>query len=286
MMRLRHTWMLCLLAAAYSGCAARRSHDIVESRLREQSRLLAETESSLTKAQNELAIARQESDSLRQQLIADGKSPILPEQADVLFRATGIKINELLTGSLDRDGQPGDELLSAVVVPHDTDGEPMKLPGEMHLELFDLSQPGEQKRIGEWTFAASDAREHWHSGFLSSGYMFQLPWQQAPSSKQVVLHAQLKTADGREFNTSATIDITPPGPTEQLAADEPFGLELADEPSDPTTAYRPVGGEWQSSPRKFPLERNRKSPDAEDGRLRMPLKTSDSWSVDSIPRYH
>ena len=199
--------MLCLLVSALCGCAARRSHEIVEGRLREQNQLLAETESRLQKTQNELAIAREESDTLRQQLLADGRSPILPEQADALFRATGIKINELLTGSLDRDDLPGEELVNVVLVPHDADGEPIKLPGQIQIELFDLGQPGEQKSLGTWTYDIAEAREHWHSGFLSSGYLFRLPWQQPPRSPQVVLHARLKTADGREFDTSATIDV-------------------------------------------------------------------------------
>lgn len=282
--------MFCLLAAAVCGCAARRTHEVVESRLREQNQLLSERESDLRKTEGELEIARREADTLRQQLIADGKSPILPEQADVLFRATGIKINELLTGSLDQDGQPGDELLTAVIVPHDADGEPMKLPGEMEIELFDLSRPGEEKRIGSWTFDASQSREYWHSGFLSSGYMFRLPWQQPPASSQVVLHARLKTADGRQFDTSSTIEVTPPGPREELAADESFDFKDFEEanPAQPTTSYRPAGGgDWQSRPRRFPLEGPVGTPGAfAKEPMREPLKTSDSYTIDSIPRVH
>jgi len=273
--------MLCLLATACCSCAARRPHDVVESRLREQNQLLADTESKLSKTENELAIARRESNTLRQQLTADGKSPILPEQADALFRATGIKVNELLTGSLDQDDQPGEELLNVVLVPHDSDGEPIKLPGEVQIELFDLGQPGEQKNIGTWTYDIAESREHWHAGFLSSGYLFRLPWQQPPRSPQVVLHARLKTADGRQFDTSATIDVAAPVQRTDLAADDSFVFEPAGENTDSSTAFRPVGADAQ--PRRFPLPRRQGNSDADPV---APLRTSDSWTVDSIPRIH
>ena len=273
--------MLCLLATACCGCAARRPHDVVESRLRDQNHLLAETESKLSKTENELEIARKESDTLRQQLVADGKSPILPEQADALFRATGIKVNELLTGSLDRDDQPGEELLNVVLVPHDSDGEPIKLPGEIQIELFDLGQPSDQKNLGAWTYSAAESRDHWHTGFLSSGYLFRLPWQQPPRSPQVVLHARLKTADGRQFDTSATIDVATPAQAAELAADESFEFDPSDENADSTTAFLPVRGD--SQPRKFPLPR---PGDESDTDASAPLRMSDSWTVDSIPRIH
>ncbi len=94
---------------------------------------------------------------------------LLPEQADALFRAKGIRIQKWMTGGLDRDDQPGDELLSAVIVPHDDDGETVKLPGTIQLRLLDPAMTEDGQRIGEWTFTSEESRRHWHKGMIASG---------------------------------------------------------------------------------------------------------------------
>ncbi len=42
---------------------------------------------------------------------------VLSEQADVFYRAEAIKFNMLLTSGQDRDGKPGDDALSVMLMP-------------------------------------------------------------------------------------------------------------------------------------------------------------------------
>lgn len=202
--------MSIALALAVCGCGLRGNVDLLEARLREQDDRLHVLTSELEQTQTELKTARREADLLRDQLHKREHVASHSEQTAVLARVEGVRIGALLSGGLDRDEQPGDDLLSALVVPHDADGEVLKLPGTIRLELFDLSRDGNRQRIGEWEFEPEQTRERWHSGFLAAGYRFRVPWQQSPKNETLLLHARLTTPDGRQFDASETIRITPP----------------------------------------------------------------------------
>ena len=212
------TRMSLLFVLATVGCGGRGNVDLLESRLREQEDRLSTVKSQLDEARSELTIARKESRALRNQLADRGKPALLPERADALFRANGVQFNQLFTGGLDRDGHAGDELLIATLVPHDAQGEMVKLPGRIQLEAFDLAQSGEKRTIGRWEFDTDQAIQHWHRGYLASGYMFRLPWQQVPKHSRLLLHARLTVSDGRQFDTTREVTITPP--TETLAQNQ------------------------------------------------------------------
>jgi hypothetical protein len=206
--------LLVLLLGVVSGCANRRNSDLLESRLRMQEDSLREMESKVASARSELAAARMESDQLRNALASQGKKPLLSEQAQTLYSATEIQIDKLRSGGLDNDGRPGDDMVTAAILPRDRDGELVKLAGTIELELFDLAKPNDRQRVGKWTFDANQSSEHWHRGFLGSGYFFKLPWQQAPENSQLVLRATLTAPDGRRFDASETIRVAlaePPG---------------------------------------------------------------------------
>jgi hypothetical protein len=203
------TWMLALALSGLIGCATRGNVELLESRLRLREDRMVDLESDLTSARTELAAARRESNDLRTQLAGRGETPLLPEQADVLYRASGIRFNKLRTGGVNSDGSSGDDLLTAVLVPHDGDGEPVKLPGEINLQLFEPTDTQSMRQIGNWTIGVENSHDHWHRGFLGSGYLFRLPWQTPPQKSQLTLHARLTTADGRRFNTTQLVHVTP-----------------------------------------------------------------------------
>jgi hypothetical protein len=135
---------------------------------------------------------------------------LLAERSEVLYKATGIEISKYKTGALDTDDRPGDDVLATSIAPHDSDGELIKLPGEVELELFDMAQPAEKQRIGHWQFTAEDCREHWNAGFFGSGYQFKLPWQKRPEHQKLVLHARMLTPDGRQFDASHELKVQLP----------------------------------------------------------------------------
>lgn len=202
--------IITLLAGlAVAGCSTARKSDVLEARLRSQEDMLATYESEMKRVKNELSVARRESETLRLQMAEDGQS--LPaEETQAIARVEGIQFSTLMTGGADIDASPGHDGLSVVLIPHDHDGELVKLPGSIEIEAFDLSQPGGAQRIGHWTFDQRDAHEYWHKGVIQSGYQFELPWQSPPHSDQVLVHGHLRTADGRKFDTTLTVKVDPP----------------------------------------------------------------------------
>jgi outer membrane murein-binding lipoprotein Lpp len=218
--RLAGTLLAAALAFA-AGCATRGRVDLLESRLRQQEDSIATLESDLSRSQSHLEAARREAADLRTRLASAGdRGPI--EQTSALGQATGISLNKFLTGGLDRDSVPGDELLSALVVPSDADGNLVKVPGDILLSVLDLSKPEHEQLVGRWEFKAAESEQLWHSGFLGSGYVLRVPWQRPPQSSNLLLHARLTTTDGRQFDTSQSIHVNPPpaGTTATAGADE------------------------------------------------------------------
>lgn len=212
------TRMLALgFTACLAGCSTTSKTDVLEARLRSQEDMIAVYESEVQRFKTELAAARRETEDLRLQL-ADGTRPVTPaEESAAAFRAAGIQLSSLMTGGLDTDGEPGHDVLSVVLIPHDGDGELVKVPGQIEIEALDPSHAGGAQRIGHWKFDQRDIHEYWHKGVVQSGYQFQLPWQTAPRADQVLVLAHLTTADGRRFDTTLTVKVDPPGISTDVA---------------------------------------------------------------------
>ncbi len=199
---------LAVLMLCAGGCAARGNVELLESQLRQQEDRLRSLNQQLSQTESDLHIAQREVETLRIQLAERGEQILLPEQAQALFHVAGIRVQKLLTGGLDRDGEPGDDLLNVVIVPHDEQGEAVKLPGDLEIEVLDLTAPEHLRKLGVWRFSAEQVADHWQSG-LTSGFQFRMPWQLPPVSDDIVVHARFQTADGRKFGTSAEVRVTP-----------------------------------------------------------------------------
>ncbi|HEV3301150.1 MAG TPA: hypothetical protein VG055_15980 [Planctomycetaceae bacterium] len=258
-----------------AGCASTGQLDILESRLRRQEDAANQLQSQLAESQNQLQAAKRETVDLRTQ-IANGKKLAHAEQLTALGTVEGISLNKYLTGGLDRDGIPGDEMLSAVVAPADADGNLVKAPGTVVVTVLDLSKPEAQQRVGHWEFGPKDSESLWHSGFLGSGYVVRVPWQTLPESPTLLVHARLKTIDGRQFDTSQSIRINPPKAVAQAAA-QPAA------PQNPT----PQPG---SMPQPPEIQQTAAPPPSLDTAMTKPpaaplnqadAKTSDEWWADT-----
>jgi len=201
--------VLIIIILGGLGCARSNRASVLESQLRRQEKNLADLQYELEQSQAELNQVRKQAEIYRQQIAADGGTPLLPEQTNLLARAEKIQFQKLLTGGYDEDGIPGDELLSAVIVPVDAQGDLVKLPGAIQLEVIDPNQPDEQRVVGSWEFTERECREVWLTGLVGAGYFFKLPWQKPPTSSELLVHAHLTSVDGREFTTSQLIRVQP-----------------------------------------------------------------------------
>lgn len=222
-------WLSAALGACMlSGCLGRGDIELLEANLRQQQDLAIGFERQIADLRGELEAARREVDQLRTQLAqAGGSAP--QEHTEPLARVAGIQFNSMMTGGRDIDGQPGHEIVTAVLIPVDRDGELVKLSGSIEVELLDLSRSGEDQRIGSWTFPADEAQKLWHPGLMASGYQLDLPLETSPRQGQALLHGRLLTSDGRQFDANCPIELAA-----MTVSASPKGLA-------PPTDARPLG---------------------------------------------
>lgn len=244
--------MSVLVALAACGCGGRTQLDLLETRLRQQEDVIYRARSELAAAQTDLELSRKETEALRAQLARRGQAAALPEQTAARFRATALQINKLLTGGLNRDDHPGDDALNVAVVPVDADGEPVKVPGTVSIELLDMAQPESRRRIGQWDFPLEQAAEQWQATLIGSGYRFLLPWKTRPEHSELLVHARLTTTDGRQFDTTHSVRITPPGPGSQLAAQASARSALPPPPAPPVEPAPPDKRTPPAEPARMP----------------------------------
>jgi outer membrane murein-binding lipoprotein Lpp len=278
----RPTWMLAFPALLSAGCALRGNVDALESELRQQEYAQQALGEELKAAREELRVARSDADDLRARMAQRGTFALASEQAEVLYRAEGIKFNMMLTSGVDRDGQPGDDGLSVLLLPVDGHGDLVKLVGAVELELLDLTRDGDDKRIDAWQFTVDEVRDHWHRGFLSAGYLFQLDWQTVPVTPQLTLHAKLTAPDGRKFDATTQLKVELPGSTPQPIAQARYTTSRASDKA-PQAAISP---EAQRKPQTGPLAPPQIVPNAKaaDRPGHAALQTSDNWTEQTIPR--
>ncbi len=227
-----------LLVLTLFGCGGRGTTDLLEARLRQQEDNIFALQRDLKDSHQALATARHQSEAMQKQLAQASNGKILPEQTQALYKVTGVKVNSLLTGGVDIDNQEGDELWTTLVTPHDADGETVKLPANLELELVDLNQPVANRKIGVWSFNSEEVRSHWYSGFAGSGFRFELPWKQQPTNEELTLVVRMKSQDGRTFNATAPLKISPSAKPsmiqavsrERLAPVEPARISFEEQP--------------------------------------------------------
>jgi hypothetical protein len=81
------------------------------------------------------------------------------------------------SGGADYDGKPGEDGVTVYVRPVDADGDAVKAPGELRIELTDGSTPGRQTPIGLYEFRDSaELRPMWYSRFGTQHYTARCPF--------------------------------------------------------------------------------------------------------------
>lgn len=207
-MRLALTWTSVWTTAVLCGCASRGNVEMLETRLRVQEDQIYALQRQLKTTGGELAASRRESDALRTRIAEHATSLPVEEESNAFHRLEAIQINKLLTGGLDRDGQPGHDHFATVITPVDANGELVKASGSLRIELLDLTGDGTERQVALWEFSEEEAENLWKKGFVGSGYSIQLPWQQTPRVERLMLHARMTTADGRQFDATHEFTVS------------------------------------------------------------------------------
>ena len=280
-------WMVAIFgfSLCVTGCASRGSLDVLEAQMLRYETRISELEAKLEESQDELSTVRRESQSLRVQQSnkVDG-SVLLPEQAALLTKVTGIRFHKLLTSAEDTDGMPGDDQLNIVLIPVDDDGDTLKLPGVIQLSAYDFADNQRRdtsntpKKTGYWEFTSQQSREYWRNGFLASGYHFKLPWQETPVNSELLLHARFTSTDGRNFDTTKLlkIDVIEPDGT-------PSERDLL--PPAPEELDGVLPTEFKAPKTDKPKEMSGPMPFPDDDVESTPIETSDSRKDYEFPKY-
>lgn len=254
-MRMTTVSLLMLLTAA-AGCAARGNAELLEARLRTRENELFQLRQQLAERSVEIESTRREVALLQRELQTAGENSLSPDRARQLARITGLRIDPKLTGSLDRDGSPGDDVFNVVLAPHDGFDAVVRLEGTIELELLDLSLPDADRVLGHWRIEPETAATHWHDGFLAKGFQFTLPWQNAPTSPELTLHAKFTTPDGRTFDATHALRVEPHLQTDGVPvapAVLPVSAPFPEQTDAQDAGIRPIGFERAS--RELPPER-------------------------------
>ncbi len=201
---------------AFPGCAGfgKSRTDVVEIQLRQQRSENDDLRRELQSTKDALASARQKAAASRDvEPLESGTLSYVSTAADPAdtSRLDRIEIRSLLTGGLDRDSLPGDELLSVLVTPVDQSGSPVRPEGSLIVTAFDYSLPKDRQQIGRWHWSADATDSLWTAGVLATGYRFTGTWDSPPASREVVLHARFVASDGEQFDATekVTVEIVP-----------------------------------------------------------------------------
>lgn len=220
--------VLLVVSVAVSGChrGARRSAELLETRIRNQEETISSLRRDATTLKAERDIARREADAIRATIEKPGQHVMLAEHAETQLRVSTISISRLLSGGLDRDTEHGDELLNLLVVPTDESGETLRASGILEIDAVDFTAPAGQQQIGHWKYDRDQTRDLWHAGLIGRGIQVTVPWQKLPRSETVTVHARLTLPDGRQFDTTESLRVQPP-------ASSVVGSFLLEEPLSP-----------------------------------------------------
>jgi outer membrane murein-binding lipoprotein Lpp len=192
------------------GCASRGNIDLLEAKMRRQEDELRTLHAQVEQTRAELVAARRLNESLQQRLVQHAGHEETFDLSELHFRVTSLKINPLLTGGFNRDGEPGDDQITLVVTPYDNHEKPVRLPGTVAVELLDPAQPADQQSLGNWTFDAKQTATAWQSILGTSAFRFELPWQTRPQAEDLELRVRFHTSHGDRFEASSPVKISLP----------------------------------------------------------------------------
>jgi len=262
-----------LLVLLLSGCSMSRQTETLEAYLREQETQLSSIHRQLQQTEADLAAARQESQLLRSQLTSSGKAVIPPEQAELFYRLSGIQFDTMQTSFLPGEAAGTGEF-TVFITPVDQFQTALRIPGEIQISVLSATD-SEPRTLAHTTFPANQVQGAWTAGWVSSGFVLQLPWtsqQQAQlNDHKVLLEATFKTIDGRNFTARHPVTLPSGGAT-------PTALQTVPVAAEPPLLETPASP--QIVPANF-LD----VPPAPASTRPSAIDTSDRRTIDEFPKY-
>ncbi len=160
-----------LMAAALvaSGCQSP-----AEVQLRRE---VSELQTTVQSRDNQVAAQRAAIDELNSQLAV--ARAISEDDLKVLFYPDHLVIDKL-TGGADYDNKPGDDGVTVYLRPIDRDGDLVKVPGDITIQLYDLAAPAQKNFIGEYRVPVDRCGKLWHGKLWTGHFSIKCPWPSGP----------------------------------------------------------------------------------------------------------
>ncbi len=118
-----------------------------------------------------------------------------------------ILLDEGLSGGLNLDGKPGDELLSVAIEQRDAKDSQIIAPGDVSIVVVDPSVEGRAAKIARWDFDADEVAKHVRRNRQGAALQFELPWPKQPEHSDLRLFVRFTTYDGRKLEANLPIEV-------------------------------------------------------------------------------
>jgi len=133
------------------------------------------------------------------------------ERAVDLFAPTRLEILSR-SGGTDRDGAPGDDVVTVYLRLRDADGDVVKSPGKITVQLLDNDDLDAPRVLGVYVLDGPDElRRAWYGSFGTHHYTLRCPLQRSvtlPISGRVQANAQfVDFLSGRTLTATATLPV-------------------------------------------------------------------------------
>jgi len=139
-----------------------------------------------------------------------------PDRKADLFAPVKLEIASQ-SGGAEYDDKPGDDGVTVYLRPRDADGDVVKVPGRMKVQLVDNTDIGSPRVLGVYAFEdLNEVRKTWHGKFATQHFTLKCPFPpgvELPKSRRVLVSAEfLDLLSGATLTTSKEVSFSVPEP--------------------------------------------------------------------------
>jgi hypothetical protein len=191
-----------LILGALCGCRGNREcRDAVEQELRAREDDVRQLKADLDRSEFYNQALAKELAAVRGQPGPDG----VVEKPTERYPVRSIRLGRGTAGRPADCG--GDDALVVQVEPIDCEGQTIKAPGCLYIEVVEINKEGLKRPLSSWDIPRDQLRGKWQSGLFNTGYILTFPWKTAPSTEKLRVLARFTLVDGRMFEADKDITV-------------------------------------------------------------------------------
>jgi hypothetical protein len=223
----RHAPWVCLVMLNM-GCfssSARQAQELLEADLRSQERHIQELKAELDRKEGVIHGLDYEVERM-QQSASGARQPGEPQAPGIV---KDIALGRLTGGYQQNARINFDDSLQVVLEPRDSDGHAIKVPGSVHIDLFEITPQGLKTPLSSWDISQRELRRLWDQPLIGGpSYRIILPWKAIPTMDKLRVVARFTTLDGKlyEAERDVTIKLPPGAPRPGLPIGVPGGYSV------------------------------------------------------------